>query len=234
VTVSPVTLPPTAPPPVAAASVPAPPASCKAFEQWPGLEGNTDCGQCRHLVVVSDFKSCGEYCQSFEHQCFFAGASVREPGGQLDCQALFNMDCDSDVKGDMVCGCTLPGAPPPALGQSLPTPAPPAPQEVACLPVAHWPDRDGEVSCGACKELVATSAFKSCGPYCASFGQECFYAAADAIGPDSIHGEACQVLQEVACQDDLSALTANTNDMICGCRNPAVVGEAPSPELNTE
>ncbi|CAK0821908.1 unnamed protein product [Prorocentrum cordatum] len=196
--------------------------ACDEPDLWPDLDSHVKCGTCTHLVKMTEHKSCQGYCNSFGHTCFYAAQSENDNDVTVHhdgCSALLEVSCAEDMShfmpsnNDMICGCTTAAA-----SVTTSTPAVPQPQPsdgFGCKPFVKWPDKQGGNTCGECKHRVEPANFKSCGTYCESFGQECFYSAvADASG------DSCLVDSTITCRTDVAALGMDHYDLICGCRNP--------------
>jgi hypothetical protein len=194
---------------------------CKPVDQWPYIDGDNDCGTCKHIVNFDgDYRSCGEYCRSFEQECFYAAEDKNGPGGDDgECEVQEDFSCSTNMQNlqvnsnDMICGCQHP--------------------QDECPSFEEWPDKDGEITCGTCKHLVTMDHHETCESYCQSFGQRCFYAAEDAEGSDSsVHANGCVAEKEGTCTDNMKAIQhTGSNDMICGCANIETIGPTPAPTV---
>mmetsp|Transcript_1148 Transcript_1148/g.2229 ORF Transcript_1148/g.2229 Transcript_1148/m.2229 type:complete len:431 (+) Transcript_1148:68-1360(+) len=83
--------------------------TCAGFEQWPSIDNDVTCDNCRALVLTSPYGGrCDLYCQSFGHTCVAAAEEKNE-----NCVVKQTHRCDEEIPNtsDMLCTCQAASGP---------------------------------------------------------------------------------------------------------------------------
>lgn len=170
-------------------------------QDWPDLDHNLVCGDCK--VLVNNFQSsyggtCSQYCGNLGLECVGAWDEDND-----SCSELFTMTCDQVLaSSDAICECgDASSSPDPSVPQTTEEP-----EEGLCTEES-WPDLDHGLVCGDCKVLVDNFArvYGTCSQYCESMGFEC-------VGAWEEVADTCEVLYDLTCDETLAS-----SDAICEC-----------------
>jgi len=180
-------------------------------QNWPDLDHNLVCGDCK--VLVDNFQTsyggtCSQYCANLGRSCVGAWDEVND-----SCSELSTMTCDQVLaSSDAICEC--------GVNSEDPTvPQPEEPAESQCTE-EQWPDLDHGLVCGDCKVLVNNfnSVYGTCAGYCDALGLTC-------KGGWEEVDDTCTESYSLGCSQTLSS-----SDAICECNPSGVTCGAEIPE----
>jgi len=167
--------------------------------QWPDLDHNLVCSDCKVLVnrFSSHYLTCNGYCGTMGRTCVGAW----EEHGDT-CTVDRDMTCDETIaSSDAICQCSA------EVNAE--------PEEDLC-DESQWPDLDHNLVCSDCKVLVNrfSSHYLTCNGYCETMGRTC-------VGAWEEHGDTCTVDRDMTCDETIAS-----SDAICQCT--AEVNVAPT------
>lgn len=175
-------------------------------QNWPDLDHNLVCGDCKVLVdnfqASYEYGTCSHYCENVGRECVGAWDESND-----SCSELSTMTCDQTLaSSDAICECgDLLSSQEPVDPKSTETPG-----ENLCAE-EQWPDLDHGLVCGDCKVLVHNfqSTYGTCSGYCEAIGLTC------KGGWEEVN-DTCEESFSLGCFDTLSS-----SDAICECNPPS-------------